>query len=58
MLQQIAQACREAKKWIMVNIQDHAVFESHRLNRDVWADETVYALLSQDFAFWQRDSSR
>eukprot|EP00611_Tribonema_gayanum_P031222 TRINITY_DN8943_c0_g1_i1.p1 TRINITY_DN8943_c0_g1~~TRINITY_DN8943_c0_g1_i1.p1 ORF type:complete len:410 (-),score=119.67 TRINITY_DN8943_c0_g1_i1:62-1264(-) len=51
------QACRQSKKWIMVNIQDRSVFASHRLNRDVWSDETVRALVSESFVFWQREAT-
>ncbi len=27
---------RQAQKWMLVNLQDHENFASHRLNRDVW----------------------
>merc|ERR1719188_2381565 len=31
------------------------VFESHRLNRDIWSDETIRDLVLESFLFWQRD---
>ena len=48
---------RQDKKWLLINIQNHEVFESHMLNRDTWANETVEALLRNSFIFWQRGST-
>lgn len=44
---------REGNKWLLVNIQREDIFASHMLNRDVWADELVQALVREGFVFWQ-----
>jgi len=41
-------------KWILVNIQAHNEFSSIVLNRDVWGDEAVQALVGSAFYLWQR----
>ncbi|CAM9768218.1 unnamed protein product, partial [Ectocarpus fasciculatus] len=51
------QICKEQKKWLMVNIQDHQEFASHRLNKDVWSNETILTLLRGNFIFWQRNKA-
>ncbi|CAN0124899.1 unnamed protein product, partial [Scytosiphon promiscuus] len=51
------QICKEQKKWLMVNIQDHEEFASHRLNKDVWSNETILTLLRGNFVFWQRNKT-
>eukprot|EP00397_Hematodinium_sp_SG-2012_P039158 GEMP01042714.1.p1 GENE.GEMP01042714.1~~GEMP01042714.1.p1 ORF type:complete len:390 (+),score=95.02 GEMP01042714.1:40-1209(+) len=47
---------KETQRWILVNIQDKELFESHVLNRDVWNDETIQEIISGNFVFWQRDT--
>lgn len=42
------------KKWLLVNIQSHNEFSSHRLNRETWGDEIIGEILRQSFVFWQR----
>lgn len=44
------------RRWVVVNIQCNDSFESHRLNRDVWRDESVEEILKASFLFWQRQS--
>eukprot|EP00752_Nemacystus_decipiens_P007316 g6547.t1 len=51
------QICKAQKKWLMVNIQDHEEFASHRLNKDVWSNETILTLLRGNFIFWQRNKT-
>mmetsp|Transcript_7919 Transcript_7919/g.16970 ORF Transcript_7919/g.16970 Transcript_7919/m.16970 type:complete len:385 (-) Transcript_7919:63-1217(-) len=41
-------------KWILVNIQSHNEFSSMVLNRDVWGDDAVQALVGSAFYLWQR----
>ncbi|CAN0378896.1 unnamed protein product, partial [Laminaria digitata] len=36
-------------------LQDHEEFASHRLNKDVWSNETILTLLRGNFVFWQRN---
>lgn len=40
-----------------MNIQDHKIFDSHLLNRDVWTNETLVSLIRMNFLFWQRGST-
>lgn len=46
---------KAAGKWILVNIQQAEVFASHKLNRDVWSDDTIQDIIEGSFIFWQRD---
>jgi hypothetical protein len=39
-------------------IQDAAVFDSARLNRDTWSDAGVQSLLRGHFTVWQQDIGR
>ncbi|RYC62996.1 hypothetical protein CHU98_g3220 [Xylaria longipes] len=48
---------KEDKKWIMVNLQDLEIFQCQVLNRDVWKDETVKALIKEHFIFLQYDKN-
>ncbi|KAI0193257.1 UBX domain-containing protein [Xylaria flabelliformis] len=48
---------KEEKKWIMVNLQDLDVFQCQVLNRDVWKDEKVKALIKEHFIFLQYDKN-
>lgn len=38
-------------------VQDHQEFASHRLNKDVWSNETILTLLRGNFIFWQRNKA-
>lgn len=44
---------KEDKKWIMVNLQDLDIFQCQVLNRDVWKDENLKALIREHFIFLQ-----
>ncbi|CCG82477.1 UBX domain-containing protein 2 [Taphrina deformans PYCC 5710] len=44
---------RKATKWIMINLQDNSDFASQTLNRDLWKDKTVKALVKENFVFLQ-----
>ncbi|KAI0425543.1 hypothetical protein F5Y09DRAFT_321556 [Xylaria sp. FL1042] len=46
---------KEDKKWIMVNLQDLDIFQCQVLNRDVWKDENLMALIKEHFIFLQYD---
>lgn len=48
---------KEQGKWLLVNLQDVEIFESHQLNRDTWKNDTIQALLETSFIFWQRSST-
>ncbi len=48
-----AMAARESKKWLVVNIQSPSSFDSHRLNRDVWKDDAMQAMLPVSFVLYQ-----
>ncbi|KAF2972900.1 hypothetical protein GQX73_g636 [Xylaria multiplex] len=45
------------KKWIMVNLQDLDVFQCQVLNRDMWKDENLKALIKEHFIFLQYDKN-
>lgn len=44
---------KDARRWLLVNIQKDSEFSSHALNRDVWRDELVENLIREGFIFWQ-----
>jgi hypothetical protein len=44
---------RDGEKWILVNIQDDAVFQSQVLNRDIWRDKDVQQCIREHFLFLQ-----
>lgn len=46
---------KEDKKWILVNLQDMNDFNCQALNRDVWKDQAVRDLVSENFIFLQYD---
>ena len=46
-------AAKDARRWLLVNIQSDKEFSSHALNRDVWRDELVENLIREGFIFWQ-----
>ncbi|KAH8062784.1 ubiquitin binding protein [Aureococcus anophagefferens] len=41
-------------KWLLVVITNEQVFGCHQMNRDVWADETVQAVVEASFVLWLR----
>lgn len=52
-----AQARAEAKtanKWLMVNIQQESTFDTHKLNRDTWNNDTLQNILDSLCIFWQQ----
>lgn len=51
---------KEDKKWILVNVQDMNDFNCQALNRDIWKDEEVAAVVKENFIFLQysRDDHR
>ena len=51
------QRARDERKWLLVNMQSVDIFDSHRLNRDTWSNETIQALLESSFVFWQRSTT-
>lgn len=48
---------KDARRWLLVNIQSEDDFACHALNRDVWHDELVENLVREGFVFWQISSS-
>lgn len=44
---------REDKKWILVNIQDLSDFNCQILNRDIWKDDAIRAMIQDSFIFLQ-----
>jgi len=46
---------RKENKWLLVNIQDCTVFESHELNRSVWSNAEVKHLIEASFVLWQAE---
>jgi len=48
---------KDARRWLLVNIQSDDDFACHALNRDVWRDELVENLVREGFILWQAMSS-
>jgi hypothetical protein len=46
---------RTNRRWLLVNIQAHDEFACLTLNRDVWRDESVAALLRSRYVLWQQE---
>ncbi|KAF5111176.1 hypothetical protein DV453_000417 [Geotrichum candidum] len=44
---------RLQKKWLLVNIQNSTEFQSHVLNRDIWANSSIKTLVKNHFVFLQ-----
>ena len=44
---------KEEKKWILVNIQDSAIFDCQVLNRDLWKNEQIMETVRENFIFMQ-----
>ena len=43
------------KKWLLVNIQNMNMFESMKLNRDIWSDDLIKSIIKKHFMFIQYD---
>lgn len=48
---------KDQKKWLLVNVQDMSDFNCQALNRDVWKDDAVVALVKENFIFLQYSKS-
>jgi hypothetical protein len=46
---------KEELKWILVNVQDAAVFDCQVLNRDIWKNPQIMATVIENFIFMQYD---
>jgi hypothetical protein len=44
---------KDQEKWILVNIQDPAIFDCQILNRDIWKNEDIKATVRENFIFMQ-----
>lgn len=44
---------KEKEKWLLVNIQDPAIFDCQILNRDIWKNEDIQATVRENFIFMQ-----
>ncbi|OCL06261.1 hypothetical protein AOQ84DRAFT_365976 [Glonium stellatum] len=44
---------KEAEKWIIVNIQDPAIFDCQVLNRDIWKNPQIKETVKENFIFMQ-----
>jgi hypothetical protein len=44
---------KDDEKWLIVNIQDPAIFDCQRLNRDIWKNEDIKATVRENFIFMQ-----
>lgn len=49
----VMQTAKMQKKCLLVNIQSDSEFDCHKLNRDVWKDETVENIIECKCIFWQ-----
>jgi hypothetical protein len=47
---------KDARRWLLVNLQSRDDFACHALNRDVWGDELVQNLVQEGFILWQEVS--
>ncbi|EJK48732.1 hypothetical protein THAOC_32446, partial [Thalassiosira oceanica] len=48
---------KDARRWLLVNIQSDSDFACHALNRDVWRDELVENLVREGFILWQAENN-
>jgi len=46
---------KEQEKWIIVNVQDQAIFDCQVLNRDIWKNAEIKATVKESFIFMQYD---
>jgi thioredoxin-related protein len=44
---------KENEKWIIVNIQDPAIFDCQVLNRDIWKNPQIKETVKENFIFMQ-----
>jgi hypothetical protein len=44
---------KDEKKWIIVNVQDPALFDCQKLNRDIWKHDGIKELVKENFIFIQ-----
>ncbi|KAL5121875.1 UBX domain protein Ubx2 [Pleosporales sp. CAS-2024a] len=44
---------KDEEKWLLVNIQDPAIFDCQRLNRDIWKNNDIKATVRENFIFMQ-----
>ncbi|KAF2876822.1 hypothetical protein BDV95DRAFT_602783 [Massariosphaeria phaeospora] len=44
---------KDEEKWLLVNIQDPAIFDCQRLNRDIWKNEDIKLTVKENFIFMQ-----
>lgn len=44
---------RDARRWLLCNIQSDDDFACHALNRDIWGDDLVENLVREGFVLWQ-----
>jgi len=44
----------KTNRWLLVNIQDSKEFQCQVLNRDLWSNPGVKAIISEHFVFWQQ----
>lgn len=44
---------KDEEKWLLVNIQDPAIFDCQRLNRDIWKNDDIKATVRENFIFMQ-----
>lgn len=44
---------KEEEKWLIVNIQDPAIFDCQLLNRDIWKNDDIRATVRENFIFMQ-----
>ncbi|KAH9860474.1 hypothetical protein J1614_011805 [Plenodomus biglobosus] len=44
---------KDEQKWLIVNIQDPAIFDCQRLNRDIWKNDDIKATVRENFIFMQ-----
>jgi thioredoxin-related protein len=45
--------CQQTKKWLMISIHDPSDFQCQVLNRDLWKDKSVVAMMVENFIFLQ-----
>lgn len=48
---------RERSKWILINIQDTAIFQCQMLNRDLWSKKEAQESIKENFIFLQYSSN-
>ncbi|KAF2810351.1 UBX domain-containing protein 7 [Mytilinidion resinicola] len=44
---------KDSEKWLLVNIQDPAIFDCQVLNRDIWKNDQVKDTVKENFLFMQ-----